>query len=157
MESLRNRMSNIGYGYLSGFVNGQNYRFNTVVAPDHPYDQLCHIIRVNKLSQRFPGSVNVKFLFLLRFVWLIIVDRAVQPIYHARNDVADIRSEIIVWPVNVAGNNRCEYVTVFLVVRLVGDVNQSFRVAVAEIRRVRRSVVYLKMIHRSEHDCTITE
>lgn len=37
---------------------------------------------------------------------------------------------------------------VFFVVRLVGDVNQTFRVAVTEIGRMRRSVVYLKNLKR---------
>lgn len=57
--------------------------------------------------------------------------------------MTDIRSEIIVWTINVTGNNGCENMTIFLVIRFVRDVYQTLSVAVAEIRGMRWSIMYL--------------
>lgn len=58
--------------------------------------------------------------------------------------MTDIRSEIVMWTIDVTGNDGGKYVAVFFVIRFVGDVNQTFRVAVTEIRGMGWSIVYLR-------------
>lgn len=53
------------------------------------------------------------------------------------------RMEIIIWTVNIAWNNRCEQSLMFIEISAICDVNQSFRIAVAVIRIMWRSIMNL--------------
>lgn len=104
-ESLRNCTGHIGYGHLGTFVHRQNDRLDAFVAAYHPRDKFGHVFGVNELAQWFTGTEHTKLFLLLRLVRLVLVDRAVEAMDHAGYHVADVRTEIVVRTVNVAGDN----------------------------------------------------
>lgn len=58
--------------------------------------------------------------------------------------MTDAGRKIIVRSEDIARNDGCEEIAVLLEVRSICDVNQSLGIAVAEVGRMRRSVVDLK-------------
>lgn len=63
--------------------------------------------------------------------------------YHSRNDMTDAGCKIVIWTENVTRNDGSEKVSMFLEISPICDVDQSFGIAVSEVRWMRRTVVDL--------------
>lgn len=109
-----------------------------------PHNQSSQVERINKLPQRLAGTENTKLGVRRGSTRVpVALDAIVHATDHARNDVTDAGRKVVVRPKDVARHNGRKEVAVLLEVGSIGDVDQSFGVAVAEIWWVRRSIVDL--------------
>lgn len=64
------------------------------------------------------------------------------------NDMTIFQGKIIVWTEDVRRNNTCKLTTILFMVSTILDINHPFRIGIAKIGRMRRSIVYHGFVDR---------
>lgn len=118
--------------------------FHTVIVSQHPNGQTGQIVRINELSQWFAGAVNGENSLVLWRGIDVIEYQFMHSLNHAGYHMTMRRMEIVVRAENIARNNRCEHSLVFVEVRPIRNVYQSFGITVAVIGIMGRPVVDLQ-------------
>ncbi len=117
------------------YLTRQDDGLDRVIFPQNLDNQLPQVNRVNKLPERPPGSVHNQLSAGLGGN-VCLVDEA-------RQDVPGLDVEVVKRTEHVRRNDWSEVAAVLFVVSSVLDVDEALGVAVAEVGRVRWTVVDL--------------
>mmetsp|Transcript_3980 Transcript_3980/g.7942 ORF Transcript_3980/g.7942 Transcript_3980/m.7942 type:complete len:396 (+) Transcript_3980:66-1253(+) len=111
-----------------------------IVRAQSPDGQFGQVAIVNELTQGRATSPNRKR-FVLFFCNITFVNQS-------RDDMSPINREIIMRTVNIGGNDRSKVATILFRISTVQSVNQTLRVGISLVGRMRGSIVKHAFINR---------
>jgi hypothetical protein len=133
LHGLGNGKCDILDADFSTFINRQGNWFWLMIVSHDPHTQFCQVQRVDELTQGRSTSPNGK-------IGVVLLGQKAL-VNETRNDVTILNGKVVMWSINVGGDNGRKVASIFFRICSVHGINETFGIRVAFVRGVGWTVV----------------